>query len=124
MSKQHLNIQPIQYSKQYYDLNMNGLESELKRFTPADSGPPPPHTTVTKHIKALVTDCAKASGKAEHPDRNPKFIHHYVTQTAHSRYQDYQRSKLATAPTFTEVVMNQLDVDGLKNLKRRSVILV
>jgi hypothetical protein len=32
VSHPDLNIPPIQYSKQYYDLNINGLEAEFKRF--------------------------------------------------------------------------------------------
>lgn len=126
MSKQHLNIQPVQYSKQYYDLNMNGLENELKRFSPCqNSSSPHSQSTVTKHIKAPITPNSSKPIKADsQPDRSgnrgQKFIHHYVTQTAHYRYQDYQRSKLSTAPTFTETVMSQFDVDSLKNLKRKS----
>lgn len=129
VSKQHLNIQPVQYSKQYYDLNMNGLENELKRFSPSQNSlSPHTHGTVTKHIKAPITTAGnptkqpiKAESQQDRNSRgNQKFIHHYVTQTAHYRYQDYQRSKLATAPTFTETVINQFDVDSLKNLKRKS----
>lgn len=33
ISRPKLNLPPVQYSKQYYDLNMGGLEIEMKRFS-------------------------------------------------------------------------------------------
>lgn len=35
VSRPKLNLPPMQYSKQYYDLNMNGLENELRRLAPS-----------------------------------------------------------------------------------------
>jgi len=126
VSKQHLNIQPVQYSKSFYDLNMNGLEHELKRFSPSDNSLSPQTHTITKHIKTPIEPDLKAAQlKTSKPEpqqnkmrinrtlaQQPKFMHHYITNT--------QKTLLKQPQSYTQVAMSQFDVDSLKNLKAKS----
>lgn len=59
ISRPKLNLPPVQYSKQYYDLNMNGLEIELRRFL---ASPSPP---TSSSIASVTKSPLKMSKSAE-----------------------------------------------------------
>jgi hypothetical protein len=98
VSKLNLNLPPIQYSKQYYDLNINGFESELKKLTTsATSLLPTPSllsvssNTVTTVTKSPLKSSASATNVKDMPSSssslNPRrlrankqrYVHHIVT---------------------------------------------
>lgn len=67
VSRPKLNLPPVQYSKQYYDLNMNGLEIELRRLSPSVS-PAANIASVTKSpFKTTVKAISNASTAAVNP---------------------------------------------------------
>ena len=111
---------------------MNGLEHELKRFSPSDNSLSPHAHTVTKHIKTPIeppqpstveskttqlkpTKSEPQFNSKQRPNRilthQPKFIHHYITSTHRT---------LKQPQPYTQVAMNQFDVDSLKSLKAKS----
>lgn len=119
-----MNVKPVQYSKPFYDLNINGLEHELKKFN--DDLSPTSNITITKHIKAPV-DLPPDKQQPKNPQQQKRssnranynkqrFIHHYITNTAHQRHLPDGKKP----PKFLEIVMNQMNVDSLKQLKTKS----
>ena len=135
VSKLNLNLPPVQYSKQFYDLNMNGFEHELKRFgagsvSSCSSSPASTNaiTTVTKSVVRPIP-INKQPLPASNPQQRPRFnmrngnqsrqrFIHYIITNRHDHSD--KKAFLKAAPFTGDNVINPLDVDSLKHLRQKS----
>ena len=134
VSKLNLNLPPVQYSKQFYDLNMNGLEHELKRFGAGSvsscSSSPSTNavTTVTKSVVRPIP-ISKQPLSQSNPQQRPRFnmrngnqsrqrFIHYIITNRHDHSE--KKAFLKAAPFTGDNVIDPLDVDSLKHLKQKS----
>jgi len=128
VSKQNLNLPPVQYSKQFYDSNINGFETELKKFSPAyisSSSSSPLNnnniinnntiTTITKSPIKHKNSVYNRANTEPMPISKRTFNHRLVNRQRYIHH--ITVNKITNNNNNNDSVISQIDVDCLKNLK-------
>ncbi len=127
VSKQNLNLPPVQYSKQFYDLNINGLEAELRKFSPATSlsscSSSPVNNnnisnTISNNTVTIVTKSPiKTKNKALQLQQQQQISRRSQLNRIANRQRFVHHIIVNNVNNSSLSVENQFDVDGLKNLR-------
>ena len=125
VSKHNLNMPPVQYSKQFYDSNMNGLDTELKKFTPNSSCSSSPlnntyNNTVTTITKSPIKSKNKNQLIQQQQQQQRRHLNNY--RLANNRQRYIHHIVVNNINSLMEP-FNQFDVDSLKNLKTNQLSL-
>lgn len=107
VSRLSLNLPPVQYSKQYYDLNISGFETEMKKFV---------HKTGEKqNVTNIIASAVKSPIKSVSGTKVQNELLKSQPPTRRQRHMNRQRY---IHHIVTNNSLSQFDVENLKQLKQ------